>query len=87
MSNLCTPILVGVAFLVLEIELASNLAKFPFQTMDCSQWESKYRIGSKNSCKKRLTSCTCALCLMVYCSLMFHYYIIVIRNYIYRTIL
>ena len=33
MSNACTPILVGVAFPVLEILLLLNLAKFPFWTM------------------------------------------------------
>ena len=31
--------------------LPSNLAKFPFLTMDYSPWSSKNRIGSKNSCK------------------------------------
>ena len=41
MSNACTPILVGVAFLVLEILLLSKTAKFPFLTMDYSPWSSK----------------------------------------------
>ena len=34
----------------------SNLAKFPFQTMDYSPWGSKDRIGSKNSCDLQLPS-------------------------------
>ena len=34
MSNECTPILVSVVVLVLEILLLSKMAKFPFQTMD-----------------------------------------------------
>ena len=34
MSNACTPILVDVVFLGLEILLLSILAKFPFWTMD-----------------------------------------------------
>ena len=34
MSNACTPILVGGAFLVLEILLPSKTANFPFLTMD-----------------------------------------------------
>ena len=41
MSNACTPILVGMASLVSEIILASNLAKFSFLTMDYSPWLSK----------------------------------------------
>ena len=41
MSNACTPILVGMAFLVLEILLLSKTAKFPFLTMDYSPWSSK----------------------------------------------
>ena len=36
MSNVCTPIFVGMASLVSE-----TLAKFPFWTMDCSPWSSK----------------------------------------------
>ena len=32
----CTPILVGVAFFILEILLLSKTAKFPFPTMDYS---------------------------------------------------
>ena len=34
MSHACTPILVGLASLVLEILLLSRTAKFPFWTMD-----------------------------------------------------
>ena len=45
MSNACTPILVGVAYLVLEILLLSKTAKFPFLTMDYSPWSSKSLIN------------------------------------------
>ena len=41
MSHACTPILVGVAFLVSEILLLSKTAKFPFLTMDYSPLSSK----------------------------------------------
>ena len=41
MSNACTPILVGVTFLVSEILLLSKTANFPFLTMDYSPWSSK----------------------------------------------
>ena len=41
MSHACTPILVGVVFLVSEILLLSKTAKFPFLTMDYSPWSSK----------------------------------------------
>ena len=41
MSHACTPILVGVVSLVLEIPLPSKTAKFPFPTMDYSPWSSK----------------------------------------------
>ena len=41
MSHVCTPILVGVIFPVLEILLLSKTAKFPFPTMDYSPWSSK----------------------------------------------
>ena len=41
MSHACTPILVGVTSLVLEILLLSKTAKFPFPTMDYSPWSSK----------------------------------------------
>ena len=36
MSHACTPILAGVASLVLEILLLSKTSKFPFPTMDYS---------------------------------------------------
>ena len=41
MSSACTPILVGVAYSVLEILLLSKTAKFPLLTMDYSPWSSK----------------------------------------------
>ena len=41
MSHECTPILMGVASPVSEIILASNLAKFPFLTMDYCPLSSK----------------------------------------------
>ena len=41
MSNVWTPILVGVTFPVSEILLLSKTAKFPFLTMDYSPWSSK----------------------------------------------
>ena len=41
MSNVCTPIFVGMASLVSETLLTSKMAKFPFWTMDCSPWSSK----------------------------------------------
>ena len=41
MSHACTPILVGVPSLVLEILVLSKTAKFPFQPMDYSPWSSK----------------------------------------------
>ena len=41
MCNACTPILVGVTSLVLEILVLSKTAKFPFLTMDYSPWSSK----------------------------------------------
>ena len=41
MCNTCTPILVGVASPVLEIPLLSEMAKFPFPTMDYSPWGQK----------------------------------------------
>ena len=44
MSSTCTPILVGVAFLVSEILLLSKTAKLPFMSMDYSPWSSKYLI-------------------------------------------
>ena len=51
MSNACTPILVGIASLVLEILLLSKMAKFPFRTMDYSPWLSKNLID-RNQLKK-----------------------------------
>ena len=45
MSNACTPILVGVVFLVSEILLPSETAKFPFRPMDYSPWSSKNLIN------------------------------------------
>ena len=51
MSHACTPILVGVAFLVSEILLLSKTAKFPFLTMDYSPWSSKNLID-RNRLKK-----------------------------------
>ena len=41
MSSACTPILVGVVYLVSEILLLSKTAKFPFRGMDYSPWSSK----------------------------------------------
>ena len=41
MSHECTPILVSVVVLVLEILLLSKMAKFPFPTMDYSPWSAK----------------------------------------------
>ena len=41
MSHACTPILVVVAFPILEILLLSKTAKFSFPTMDYSPWSSK----------------------------------------------
>ena len=51
MSHVCTPILVGVVSLVLEIPLPSKTAKFPFPTMDYSPWSSKNLID-RNQLKK-----------------------------------
>ena len=45
MSHACTPILVGVAFMVSEILLLSKTAKFSFPTMGYSPWSSKKLIG------------------------------------------
>ena len=44
MKSACTPILVGVAYPVLEILLLSKTANFPFLTMDYSPWLSKNSI-------------------------------------------
>ena len=51
MSNVCTPILVGVTSPVSEILLPSKTAKFPFLTMDYSPWSSKNSIN-RNQLKK-----------------------------------
>ena len=51
MPNVCTPILVGVTFLVSEILLPSKTANFPFPTMDYSPWSSKNLI-LRNQLKK-----------------------------------
>ena len=51
MSHACTPILVGIASLVLEILLLSKMAKFPFRTMDYSPWSPKNLID-RNRLKK-----------------------------------
>ena len=45
------PILVGVAFPILEILVLSKMAKFPFPTMDYSPWSSKNFID-RNRLKK-----------------------------------
>ena len=41
MLHACTPILMGVTVLFLEILLLSKMAKFPFPTMGYSPWSSK----------------------------------------------
>ena len=51
MSNVYTPILVGVTFSVLEILLLSKTAKFPFPTIDYSPRSSKNLID-QNQLKK-----------------------------------
>ena len=51
MSNACTPILVGVASLILEMLLLSKTAKFPFPTMDYSPWSS-INLTDRNRLKK-----------------------------------
>ena len=51
MSSACTPILVSVTYLVLEILLPSKTTKFPFLTMDYSPWSSKNLIN-RNWLKK-----------------------------------
>ena len=45
MSNVCTPILVGMASTVSEILVLSKTAKFPFLTMDYSPWSPKNLIN------------------------------------------
>ena len=51
MQHSYTPILVGVAFPVLEILLLSKTANFPFRTMDYSPWSAKNLIN-QNQLKK-----------------------------------
>ena len=51
MSHACTPILVGIPSLVLEILILSKTAKFPFRPMDYSPWSSKNLID-RNRLKK-----------------------------------
>ena len=51
MSSACTPILVGVAYPVLEILLLSKTTKFPLLSMDYSPWSSKNLID-RNRPKK-----------------------------------
>ena len=51
MSSSCTPILVGVTSLVLEILLLSKTTIFPFRPMDYSPWSSKNLID-RNRLKK-----------------------------------
>ena len=51
MSNACTPILVGVTSMVLEILLPSKMAKFPFRPMDYSPWSSKNLIDRNRPIK------------------------------------
>ena len=63
MSNAYTPILVGVAILILEILLLSKTAKFPFLTMDYivhgHQKIQPIGMSSKKSCKYNLMSNAC----------------------------
>ena len=54
MSNACNPILVGVAFLVLEIKLAFNIGQISLSNlglyspcMGVKKWNKKLGIGSK----------------------------------------
>ena len=54
-GNACTAILVGMASPVLEICYFSNLAKYPFPTMDYSPWSSKNLID-RNRLKKFMQS-------------------------------
>ena len=53
MSHGCTPILMGVTVLFLEILLLSKMAKFPFWTMGYSPWSSKNLIN-RNWLKKSM---------------------------------
>ena len=56
MCNACTLVLVGMAYPVSEIQLASKTAKFPFLTMDYSPWSSKNLID-QNWLKKFMQVC------------------------------
>ena len=51
MSHACTPILVGVAIMVLEILLLSKTTNFSFRIVDYSPWSSKNLID-RNQLKK-----------------------------------
>ena len=62
MSSACAPILVGVVFLVSEIQLLSKTAKFPFLTMDYSPWSSKNLID-QNWLKKFMQICVDVTCM------------------------
>ena len=62
MSNACTPILVGMVFLVSEIPLLSKTAKFPFRPMDYSPWSSKNLID-RNLLKKFMQVCVDVTCM------------------------
>ena len=58
MSNACTPILVGVASLVLEMLLLSKTDKFPFRTMvinnliDRNQLKKFIQLGADITCMR-----------------------------------
>ena len=62
MSSACAPILVGVVFLVSEIQLLSKTAKFPFLTMDYSPWSLKNLID-RNWLKKFMQICVDGTCI------------------------
>ena len=62
MSHACTPILVGVPFLVSEILLLSKTAKFPFLSMDYSPWSSKNLID-RNQLKKFMQVVVDVMCM------------------------
>ena len=64
MSNACTPILVGVVFLVSEIPQPSKTANFPFLTMDYSPWSSKNLID-RNRLKKFMQVCVDVTCIYI----------------------
>ena len=62
MLHACTPILVGVAFLLSEIPLPSKTAKFPFRTMDYNPWSSK-KLIDRNRLKKFMQVCVDVTCM------------------------